>query len=114
MSAVKKIVVRVKGFLANGSITKSRNVRGKLTTIMDDLLLANKAIQEERDAKEAKWMAEIDALVAQVEKLQAKIDGKAMEMESKNNDIKTNISELCGEEIANQNLYSGLEKLING
>tara|TARA_R110000765_G_scaffold110325_2_gene201732 strand:+ start:148 stop:495 length:348 start_codon:yes stop_codon:yes gene_type:complete len=113
-TVVKNVVVTVKEFVLGNSITKSRNVRGRLTSIMDELLLANEQIQLEKKSKEDKWEAEVIALKLKAEKLQAKLDLLDNNVEGKNAKMSSDAKGLSDEEKLNLNLHSGLKKLMIG
>ena len=109
-----QILLNAKGLVSKGSssILKSRNVRGKITSIMSDLIEANEQIDAERNATKIKHEAEVAALNAQIEALKSKqtlLDNKIFDKSSIVSDASF---ELSVEEKANNSLLEGLKNLM--
>ena len=111
---VSYVYGKVSGLSKKDSVAKSRGIRGRITSILTDLRLANEEIQLERGVNEEKHELVVFQLQAQVAELRAQIDDANATFSLKDDLNKAENGVLSEEESANEALARGIEKLING
>jgi len=111
---LKYVVNQIKQLFVEDSVSKSRNVRGRISSIVEDLRLANEQIDLERKAGGDKHFSELQDLKSKIAKLEEKIASQNKKFDS-TVDIHINEVRLLNDEsAANYALARGIEKLIKG
>lgn len=111
---LKYVVNQIKQIFVEDSVLKSRNVRGRISSIVEDLRLANDQIELEIRSGGDKHFSELEGLKRKITKLEEKIASQNKRFDSK---VDAHINEtrlLNDESAANDALARGIEKLIKG
>ena len=111
-----EVLVSIKGvFTVNESPTsKSKSIRGRITSILTDLKEANFELEGERLSTISQFSEEKKDINVNISSLYDSISVLRDEVEGKRLSTQVKVEEFENEEKANSALLRGIESLING